>query len=43
MLAEDGWTVDAAAHRLCGCVEAQEIIPAIAQEKPFDVQMEYVL
>ena len=43
MLAEDGWTVDTAAHRLCGCVEAQELIPAIAREEPFDVQMEYVL
>lgn len=43
MLAEDEWPVGAAAHRLCGCVEAQEIIPAIAREEPFDVQMEYVL
>ena len=43
MLAEDEWPVGAAAHLLCGCVEAQEIIPAIAQEETFDVQMEYVL
>lgn len=32
-----------AAYRALGCVEAQEIIPAIAREEPFDVQMEYVL
>ena len=43
MLAEDSWAVVASAHLLCGCVEAQEIIPAIAREEPFDVQMEYVL
>ena len=32
-----------AAYRALGCVHAQEIIPAIAEEEPFDVQMEYVL
>ena len=32
-----------AAYRALGCVHAQEVIPAIAREEPFDVQMEYVL
>lgn len=32
-----------AAYRKLGCVHAEEIIPAIAEEEPCDVQMEYVL
>lgn len=32
-----------AAYRALGCVHAEEIIPAIAQEEPCDVQMEFVL
>lgn len=32
-----------AAYHALGCVEAQEVISAIAQEEPFDVQMEYAL
>ena len=32
-----------AAYRALGCTHAQEIIPAIAEEEPCDVQMEYVL
>lgn len=32
-----------AAYRKLGCVHAEEIIPAIAQEEPWDVQLEYVL
>ena len=32
-----------AAYKALGCVHAEEIIPWIADEEPFDVQMEYVL
>ena len=32
-----------AAYRALGCTHAREIIPAIAEEEPCDVQMEYVL
>lgn len=32
-----------AAYRRLGCVHAEEIIPAIAEEEPCDVQMEYTL
>lgn len=32
-----------AAYRKLGCVHAEEIIPAIAEEEPCDVQMEYPL
>jgi len=32
-----------AAYKALGCVYATEIIPAIADEEPFDVQLEYVL
>ena len=32
-----------AAYRRLGCVHAEQIIPAIAEEEPFDVQMEFVL
>ena len=26
-----------------GCVHAEEIIPRIAEEEPFDVQLEYLI
>ena len=32
-----------AAYKALGCVHAEEIIPWIADEEPFDVQLEYVL
>ena len=32
-----------AAYKALGCVPAEEIIPWIADEEPFDVQLEYVL
>ncbi len=32
-----------AAYRRLGCVDAVEIIPAIAEREPFDIQMEYAL
>ena len=32
-----------AAYRSLGCVEAEEINKAIAENEPFDIQMEYVL
>ncbi len=32
-----------AAYKALGCVHAEEIIPWIANEEPFDVQLEYVL
>ncbi len=32
-----------AAYKALGCVHAREITPWIADEEPFDVQLEYVL
>jgi hypothetical protein len=32
-----------AVYKALGCVHAEEIIPWIADEEPFDVQLEYVL
>ena len=32
-----------AAYKALGCVYATEIIPWIAEEEPYDVQMEYIL
>ncbi|WP_155988230.1 hypothetical protein [Oribacterium sp. P6A1] len=32
-----------AAYKALGCVHAEEIIPWIADEEPFDVQLEFVL
>ncbi len=32
-----------AAYKVLGCVHAEEIIPWIADEEPFDVQLEFVL
>lgn len=32
-----------AAYKALGCVHAEEIIPWIADEEPFDGQLEYVL
>lgn len=31
------------AYRALGCVEAEEIDPVIAENEPFDIQMEYRL
>ncbi len=32
-----------AAYKALGCVRAEEVIPWIADEEPFDVQLEYLL
>lgn len=42
-IVDGNWLLLQAAYKALGCVHAEEIIPWIADEEPFDVQMEYVL